>query len=119
MRKEKVIAAQSILAQHGVRLPNEVVVELLKAADAQPETIFEKGDFVAIMGAATAPLRDLVLAGPAPAPLLRAETFYRYQLMLRTKQMPRVSKVLATLLERVELPDDVSLTVDIDPVSLM
>ncbi len=69
--------------------------------------------------ASSAPLRDLVLSGPAPAPLLRAETFYRYQLMLRTKQMPRVSKVLATLLEQVELPEDVTLTVDIDPVSLM
>jgi primosomal protein N' (replication factor Y) (superfamily II helicase) len=69
--------------------------------------------------APTAPLRDLVLAGPAPAPLLRAETFYRYQLMLRTRQMPRVSKVLATLLERIELPEDVTLTVDVDPVSLM
>ena len=69
--------------------------------------------------APTAPLRDLILAGPAPAPLLRAETFYRYQLMLRTNQMPRVSKVLATLLEQIDLPDDVTLTVDIDPVSLM
>ena len=67
----------------------------------------------------TPALRDLVLSGPAPAPLLRAETFYRYQLMLRTKQMPRVSKVLATLLEQIELPEDVTLTVDIDPVSLM
>jgi len=69
--------------------------------------------------AAATPLRDLVLAGPAPAPLLRAETFYRYQLMLRTRQMPRVSKVLAKLLEQIELPEDVTLTVDIDPVSLM
>lgn len=65
------------------------------------------------------PLRGLVLAGPAPAPLLRAETFYRYQLMLRTPQMPRVSKVLATLLEQIKLPEDVTLTVDVDPVSLM
>ncbi|KAF0178230.1 MAG: primosomal protein N' (replication factor Y) (superfamily II helicase) [Limisphaerales bacterium] len=69
--------------------------------------------------APTAPLRDLVLAGPAPAPLLRAETFYRYQLMLRTRQMPRVSKLLAKLLEAIELPEDVTLTVDVDPVSLM
>jgi primosomal protein N' (replication factor Y) len=67
----------------------------------------------------TLQLRDLTLAGPAPAPLLRAETFYRYQLMLRTRQMPRVSKVLATLLEQIELPQDVTLTVDVDPVSLM
>ncbi|PAW91595.1 MAG: primosomal protein N' [Pedosphaera sp. Tous-C6FEB] len=68
---------------------------------------------------ATAPLRDLILAGPAPAPLLRAETFYRYQIMLRTGQMPRLSKLLAALLEQLELPEDVALTVDIDPVSLM
>lgn len=69
--------------------------------------------------ARSSPLRDLVLAGPAPAPLLRAETFYRYQLMLRTRQMPRVSKLLAQLLETISLPEDVTLTVDIDPVSLM
>jgi primosomal protein N' (replication factor Y) len=67
----------------------------------------------------TPPLRDLILAGPAPAPLLRAETFYRYQLMLRTKQMPRVSKALAMLVETLDLPEDVTLTVDVDPVSLM
>ena len=69
--------------------------------------------------APTAALRDLVIAGPAPAPLLRAETFYRYQIMLRTGQMPRLSKLLAALLEKLELPEDVSLAVDIDPVSLM
>ena len=69
--------------------------------------------------APTTALRDLVIAGPAPAPLLRAETFYRYQIMLRTGQMPRLSKLLAALLEKLELPEDVSLAVDIDPVSLM
>src|ERR1051326_1885994 len=38
------------------------------------------------------PFRDLIIAGPAPAPLLRAETYYRYQLMLRTRQMSRLSQ---------------------------
>jgi primosomal protein N' (replication factor Y) (superfamily II helicase) len=61
---------------------------------------------------------DLVIAGPAPAPLARAETFYRYQLMLRTRQMSALSRVLATLVESLELPDDVTLSVDIDPVNL-
>src|SRR4029077_19170909 len=32
-------------------------------------------------------LKDLVLAGPAAAPLLKAETFYRYQMMLRVPRM--------------------------------
>ncbi len=65
------------------------------------------------------PLRDLTIAGPAPAPLLRAETFYRHQIMLRTRQMSRLSQSLAKLLETLSLPEDVSITVDIDPVNLV
>ena len=63
-------------------------------------------------------LRDLVIAGPAPAPLARAETFYRYQIMLRTRQMSALSRHLARLVETVALPEDITLTVDIDPVNL-
>jgi primosomal protein N' (replication factor Y) len=63
-------------------------------------------------------LRDLLIAGPAPAPLARAESFYRYQIMLRTRQMSALSRHLAKLTEALELPDDVSLSVDIDPVNL-
>jgi primosomal protein N' (replication factor Y) len=63
--------------------------------------------------------KDLIIAGPAPAPLLRAETYYRYQIMLRTRPMARLSAALARLLETLSLPEDVSLTVDIDPVNLI
>ena len=62
--------------------------------------------------------RDLIIAGPAPAPLLRAETFYRYQIMLRTRAMSKLSQTLAKIIETLALPDDVTLTVDIDPVNL-
>jgi primosomal protein N' (replication factor Y) len=62
--------------------------------------------------------KGLILAGPAPAPLLRAESFYRYQLMLRTPRMAVLSRRLGELLPSLNLPDDVTLTVDIDPVSL-
>ena len=61
---------------------------------------------------------DLVLAGPAPSPLLRAESYYRYQLMLRTGQMSALSRLLAPIATALTLPDDVTLTVDIDPVNL-
>jgi primosomal protein N' (replication factor Y) len=62
--------------------------------------------------------KELILAGPAPAPLLRAETFYRYQMMLRTPRMTLLSRSLAELAQGQALPDDVTLTVDIDPVDL-
>jgi len=61
---------------------------------------------------------DLILAGPAAAPLLRAETFYRYQIMLRTRAMSKLSQALAKIIETLALPENVTLTVDIDPVNL-
>ncbi len=63
-------------------------------------------------------LGDLVIAGPAPAPLARAETFYRYQIMLRTRGMTRLSRAIAKLQTTLSLPDDVQMAVDIDPVNL-
>jgi len=63
-------------------------------------------------------IKDLVLAGPAPAPLLRAETYYRYQIMLRAQRMALLSQRLAGLIRSLTLPEDVTLAVDIDPVDL-
>lgn len=62
--------------------------------------------------------KDLIIAGPAPSPLLRAETYYRYQIMLRTRQMAKLSQHLANIPDGVKLPEDILLTVDIDPVNL-
>jgi primosomal protein N' (replication factor Y) len=63
-------------------------------------------------------LRDLTISGPAPAPLLRAETFFRYQIMLRVQRMTALSGRLALLTQSLVLPEDVTLSVDIDPVDL-
>ncbi|MGH7978780.1 MAG: replication restart helicase PriA, partial [Limisphaerales bacterium] len=62
--------------------------------------------------------KDLILMGPAPAPLLKAETFYRHQIMLRARAMSKMSQTLSHILPRVTLPEDVALTLDIDPVNL-
>jgi primosomal protein N' (replication factor Y) len=62
--------------------------------------------------------KDCILAGPAPAPLLRAETFYRYQIMLRLQRMSALSRRLALLTQSLVLPEDVSLVIDIDPVDM-
>ena len=63
-------------------------------------------------------VKDLTISGPAPAPLLRAENFYRHQIMLRTGAMSRLSQSLAKITATLTLPDDVTLAVDIDPVNL-
>jgi primosomal protein N' (replication factor Y) (superfamily II helicase) len=62
---------------------------------------------------------DMILAGPAPAPLARAESKYRYHILLRTRQMTRLSQKLAEMIASLALPEEVAMTVDIDPVNLM
>lgn len=59
------------------------------------------------------------MKAPAPAPLLRAETYCRYQIMLRAQRMAALSQRLAVLIRSLTLVEDVSLAVDIDPVALM
>ncbi len=62
---------------------------------------------------------QFIVAGPAPAPLLKAENFFRYQIMLRGRQMPKLSRYLQGFTERVKMPEDVLMTIDIDPVNLV
>lgn len=64
-------------------------------------------------------IRDLIVAGPGPAPLAKAESYYRFQIMLRTRAMSRLASILDPWASEVELPEDVRLTLDIDPVDLM
>ncbi len=62
--------------------------------------------------------RDAIVAGPGPAPLLKAESYFRYQIMIRTRAMARLSRELAAMESESEWPDDIRLTLDIDPVNL-
>ena len=72
-----------------------------------------------IVGKTSSKIKDLIIAGPAPAPLLRAESFYRYQIMLRTGQMTVLSRMLEGVTTSLTLPNGVTLTVDIDPMNLL
>ena len=61
---------------------------------------------------------DLTISGPAPAPLAKAEKNYRFQIMLRVGQMSRLSKKLNDFIQKSQLPDDVLMSIDVDPVNL-
>lgn len=62
---------------------------------------------------------NYTIAGPAPAPLAKAESYYRYQIMIRGQHMPRLSRFLADLKQTTQMPEDVLLAVDIDPLTLI
>jgi len=65
-----------------------------------------------------ADLKDVIIAGPAPAPVLRAEGYFRYHLMVRLRQMSVLSKRLTAMAAGISFPDDVTLIIDIDPADL-
>lgn len=60
-----------------------------------------------------------LLGEPAPAPLAKAKGFYRYQITLRTHQIRKLAEPIRGILDRFTLPDDVSLSVDVDALNLL
>lgn len=58
-------------------------------------------------------IKDLVLAGPASP--VTSETLYRYQIMMRTRQMSRLSRELKTFMEQLTLPEDLLLPLILIP----
>ncbi len=63
-------------------------------------------------------LTGLSVSDPAEATLLRAENFFRYQVVLRSNQMAALGQRLTRLFASIDLPDEVQLIVDIDPANL-
>src|ERR1035437_4863907 len=94
-------------------------IALLTLKGRNEEKVKFSADYLKLeLGKAVGDIKDLIIAGPAPAPLVKAETYYRYQIMLRAQRMTALSQRLALLIRSLTLPEDVTLAVDIDPVNL-
>lgn len=59
---------------------------------------------------------NLSIAGPSPAPLAKSEDHFRYHIMLRTKNMSKLSHYLAEWIPTFKIPAKYKLSIDIDPV---
>ncbi len=83
----------------------------------------EKAKFVA--GALGRELKKHIVADhdtmgePTPAPLARVQNHYRYQIILRTDQILRLVDAVNHVVTAIKLPEDVLLSVDVDPISLL
>jgi primosomal protein N' (replication factor Y) len=64
-------------------------------------------------------LPDVEITGPAPAPISRIGERYRFQVFLRTKRILALTPRLRPMVMERAWPDDVQVTVDVDPVSLL
>jgi primosomal protein N' (replication factor Y) len=54
-----------------------------------------------------------------PAPIERTKSYYRFQILLRTRNTKRLSANIKQILDRLTLPEDVHLAVDVDPYHLL
>ena len=59
---------------------------------------------------------NLTIAGPSPAPLAKTEDHFRFQIMMRTKNMSRLSSYISDWVSSFKLPSKIKITVDVDPV---
>ena len=59
------------------------------------------------------------ITGPGPAPIARIQERYRFQVFLRTRRISVVTPRLRPLFMESHWPDDIRLTIDVDPVDLL
>jgi primosomal protein N' (replication factor Y) len=62
---------------------------------------------------------DTVVSNPGPAPIEKSHGQYRFQLMLRTRRITRLSKGLAEVIEKLTFPEEVLVSVDVDAYQLL
>jgi primosomal protein N' (replication factor Y) len=60
-----------------------------------------------------------VMGEPTPAPLAKVQNLYRFQIILRSDQIMRLTESVNKVIVATKMPDDVNLSVDVDPISLL
>ncbi|MCD4784539.1 MAG: primosomal protein N' [Candidatus Eremiobacteraeota bacterium] len=65
--------------------------------------------------------KDLFIAvlGPAPCPLSRIKSKYRWHVTLKGKRVVKMVAVIKAIIAKFPIPPDMSFSVDVDPTSLM
>jgi primosomal protein N' (replication factor Y) len=61
----------------------------------------------------------VTLHAVVPAPIERSKGFYRYQILLRTKAIRRLSSTVRSTIDKLTFPEEVRVTVDVDPFQLL
>jgi primosomal protein N' (replication factor Y) (superfamily II helicase) len=54
-----------------------------------------------------------------PAQIERVKGFYRFQILLRTRAILRLSRTIREVMDSLSFPDEVQVSVDVDPYQLL
>ncbi len=64
-------------------------------------------------------LEDVMILGPAPAPMYKLRNLYRYRFLVRAPKHIAIQSVMKSWRDSVKLPSTVQVKIDIDPVNFM
>ncbi|HVJ85809.1 MAG TPA: primosomal protein N' [Caulifigura sp.] len=106
-RKEHHAPPSANLARVIVRGPREELVraEIRKLVDVLKATAKDLGG-------------DLRILGPAPAPILKLKKLFRYHCQLSAPTVEQILSWWRVAEPRISLPEEVELTIDVDPLDL-
>jgi primosomal protein N' (replication factor Y) len=102
--------------------PPSARLAMVRIEGAEPHLVMRLAEAVAKSLAQSATPEGLRVLGPAPAPIERIKQRYRWQVMVKSRELKPMREALATM--RAEVGpgaerDDVYLAVDIDPVRML
>ncbi|MFC0590633.1 primosomal protein N' [Novosphingobium aquiterrae] len=83
------------------------------------ETEAEAREAARAIGGARPNLPDVMVLGPAPAPLALLRGRYRYRLLINARRTAQVQDVIRDWLGKLDFPQGVRVAVDIDPYSFV
>ena len=83
------------------------------------ETEAEARDAAKAIGAVAPNLPDVMVLGPAPAPLSLLRGRYRYRLLINARRSAQVQQIIRAWLDPLSFPQGVRVGVDIDPYSFV
>ena len=59
------------------------------------------------------------ILGPNPCVIERLQEFYRFQILIKNKLGEKGHRFILSFLNQIKLPDDIKLTVDVDPIDIL
>jgi primosomal protein N' (replication factor Y) len=79
----------------------------------------EARDAARALGGAAPELPDVLILGPAPAPLSLLRGRYRYRLLVNARRSTELQRIIREWLGPLRLPSGVRVTIDVDPYSFV
>jgi primosomal protein N' (replication factor Y) len=62
---------------------------------------------------------EFILGDPTPAPLEKLQGQFRFHILIRGEAIMRLSRLVRETLDKLPFPEDVTVTIDVDPYQLL